>query len=536
MAAKRTANRPAVRGIMLDSARLMEKHSFYFDLLPRLARWGFNTLWWHFCDDQGFGVKLDSHPEIVTPFAFSKPEVRRFVKAAAEVGIDVVPEIETLGHASYITRLPQYAHLADGDRMHFNAACPSQKQTLDLMADILAEIAGLFPSPYLHAGLDEVNFAGCKRCAARGRGKPKWWVYAEHTKAIHKIITSLGKRMIMWADHVEAAPAMLRRLPKDIVMAHWQYRDVEQDKIRRSLDAGFEAIGAPSMAWFGDMILTPTRDYDVMDKMAATAAKLRRKGMLGMVNTWWVPGRFLRDACSPTVAYTGAILGAGGGVDRLGFMRKHARREFGLVDAAATRAIWRLHELPIHMFELQSLCLESTADRFDAIAIARADGFADRLAAVEQCAAALLAGRKKAKRNKPEYDTLILAALMSSTLLNNAKRMADVHEITLRAQRSRNAGAAPSAVAAMLAPAVEALQSIVAAMDDLVPLVAREWNRTRYAADAKKHLADAATSPCGRHMLLGRLARGRLAAKAMLNGFTRGVTACKRGAAVPRWG
>jgi len=536
MAPTRTAKPLAIRGIMLDSARLMEKQSFYFDLLPRLAEWGINTLWWHFCDDQGFGVKLDSHPEIVTPFAFSKPEVRRFVKAAAEVGIDVVPEIETLGHASYITRLPQYAHLADGDRTHFNAACPSQKQTLGLMTDILTEIAELFPSTYLHAGLDEVNFAGCKRCARRGRGKPKWWVYAEHTKAIHAIVTGLGKRMVMWADHVEAAPAMLRKLPKDIVMAHWQYWDVEPDKIRRSLDAGFEVIGAPSMAWFGTMIQPHAGDMDVMDKMAHTASKFRRKGMLGMVNTWWVPGRLLRDAGVPTIAYTAAICNAGRGVDRLGFMRSYARKTFGLVDAAATRAMWRMHELPIHMFEFQSLCLESTADRFDAIAVAKADGFAERLVDVERCAAALLAGRKKVERNRPEYDALVLAALIASALLTNAKRMALVHDSTLKAQRTRDAGAAPAAVAASLAPAAEALLGIVAAFDELVPLVAREWNRTRYANDAKKHLADARTAPCTRDMLLGRLARGRVAINALLRDFAKGVTACKKGAPVPRWG
>ncbi len=66
------------RGLMLDPARLTERHDFYFKLLPQLAEWGFNTLWWHFSDDEGFALKLKSHPELASPYAFTKTEMKRF--------------------------------------------------------------------------------------------------------------------------------------------------------------------------------------------------------------------------------------------------------------------------------------------------------------------------------------------------------------------------------------------------------------------------------------------------------------------------
>lgn len=535
MAAKDERPPMAVRGIMLDSARLMERHGFYVDLLAPLARWGINTLWWHFCDDQGFGVELESHPEIVTPYAFSKAEVRRFLDAAAAVGIDVVPEIETLGHASYITRLPQYAHLADGDPTHFNAACPSQPGTLALMRDILVETAELFDSPYVHAGLDEVNFAGCDRCAERGRGKPDWWVYAEHTKAIHEIITAAGKRMIMWADHVEKAPDMLDVLPNDIVMAHWQYWRVEREPIDRSLAAGFEVIGAPSMSWFGTMIGPRATDLDVVDAMAATAAAWADRGMRGVVNTWWVPGRTIRDACLPAVKYTADVLNAGAGVDRVESARRYLREEFELNSLPAARAIVRLSELALHMNEVQSLCLESTVDRFDAIALARGEGVDERVAAVEQAAEALLAARARIKRNAAPYDALVLAAMTTATCLNNGQRMQAVYDACLEAQRGRNRGVPAQAVAGKLAGAVEALETIAADMKEIVSLVGREWDRTRHRDDPKKHVKDV-DQPCGRDKLLGRLARGHTSVRRTLETFKHEATAVAEGGEIPHWG
>jgi len=68
------------------------------------------------------------------------------------------------------------------------------------------EVAELFPSPHFHAGLDEAQLGDCPRCKRRGRGKLSWWVFVRHVLAIHKVVTGLGKRMVMWADSVEKHP------------------------------------------------------------------------------------------------------------------------------------------------------------------------------------------------------------------------------------------------------------------------------------------------------------------------------------------
>lgn len=56
-----------IRGLLTDPARLTRRRESYFQLLPQLAEWGCNTLWLHFCDDEGQAFRFRSHPELGSP-------------------------------------------------------------------------------------------------------------------------------------------------------------------------------------------------------------------------------------------------------------------------------------------------------------------------------------------------------------------------------------------------------------------------------------------------------------------------------------
>jgi len=260
-------------------------------------------------------------------------------------------------HARAITSLPQYAELADGGEGHgFNAICPSHPRTLPLLKEIIAEVAELFPSRYFHAGMDEVNVGDCPRCRRRSRGRPRWWLYAQHLKAIHQAVAAAGKEMIVWADHVEHDPAMLKSLPRDLILAHWQYRAIRPEPIRRSLRAGFRVIGCPALCHSGDMIMPNRANFENMDAMTATLRRGARGGeVLGLVNTWWAPWRGLRDAYLPAVADTGAMVRQAGPVRRAAFMARLCRQLFGIGGAAGRLILGPTHvlepEVPVENFE-----------------------------------------------------------------------------------------------------------------------------------------------------------------------------------------
>ena len=112
--------RPAFkyRGVMLDLARLTERHDYYLSFLPWLSKWGYNLLHLHFTDDQGCALRFPSRPELATPHAFTADEMREFAAEARRHGLEIVPEIECWGHTDFITRLKRYRHLRELSLIH----------------------------------------------------------------------------------------------------------------------------------------------------------------------------------------------------------------------------------------------------------------------------------------------------------------------------------------------------------------------------------------------------------------------------------
>ena len=538
MTTKRKApqrRRLKIRGLMLDPARLTERHEFYFDLLPKLARWGFNTVWWHFVDDEGFALKIDSHPEIVSPYAFTKAEMRAFITEAAELGIDVVPEVETLGHAEYITRLPQYAHLANGEAAGFNAICPSHRDTLPLLRGIIEEVAELFESPYFHAGMDEVSFAGCPRCARRAKGKPKWWIYAQHVKAIHGIVTGTGtgKRMIMWADHVEKAPALLRTLPKDIIMGHWQYREVRPDDIKRSVRAGFQVIGAPSMLHAGKVIHPHQTSFTNTEDMIATISRHPRGSALGVVNTWWTPDRILRDTTLPAIAYTGHLLN-GGDTDKVACFHRYLREEYGVRSRPAAQALWDLHQYMVLRNEMQVLAPACATNIIAAVQFGQQEGLQGRTETLRGAVATLTKARKNVRcdRDRKAFDATLLAGRLAVALLENGFDFVHAYDRYRWAEWLYVCGCKPPETSGALDEATEALEGIVKRIDTFCTRVSDEWDRTRHPRDEKKRVRNV-TQPCRLDIILGRLVRSRAFLQELVKELRRQIAKYRRGGRFP---
>ena len=94
-----------INGVMIDCVRITERTDYYRKLIPQLADWGYNTIFWHFTDDQGCALKLKSRPELSSRYALSRQETEGLIRLAARYGIEVVPEVESLGHTLYITHL-----------------------------------------------------------------------------------------------------------------------------------------------------------------------------------------------------------------------------------------------------------------------------------------------------------------------------------------------------------------------------------------------------------------------------------------------
>jgi len=355
----------SIRGVMLDPARLTESRKTYRDLIAMFGRWGYNTLLWHFADDQGCALRFPSHPELAGPHAYGQREMRELVAYARDHGVTIVPEVECFGHTGFITGRKRYGRLRDGvpGRM-FGAIAPLHPATRTVLRDILTDTAETFDSPYIHAGLDEVGFGANPHTARFLRTRRKWEIFAEHITWLHGVVRGLGRTMMMWGDHLlppskghrldtEAFSARIADLiPKDIVICDWHY-DPKPDPRTMAffVRKGFRVIACPAtVAWgvFGhprQWNLDNLRDFT---RLAAKAAE-RSPHVLGVVNTVWCPARYFPGTTLAGMAYA-AALQINGGRTPARFFESFAAETFG-VRAPGTLAdtLARVHRFAPHM-------------------------------------------------------------------------------------------------------------------------------------------------------------------------------------------
>ncbi len=231
------------RGFMLDSVR----HFFTKDevkvLLDAMALHKLNMFHWHLDDDSGWRLEIQKWPLLtqvgawrtdmmwdLNPRAslcwdgtnyggfYTQAEAREIVAYAAQRHITVVPEIEMPGHSTAaIKAYPQFACGCVGcsnstpslDITNSNASgvfCAARPETMSFLQDVLTEVMGIFPGPYLHIGGDEVNFSNWQKHSLdqelmSSLGLSSYQQYQGYfTQQIANWIKSQGRTMIGWSE------------------------------------------------------------------------------------------------------------------------------------------------------------------------------------------------------------------------------------------------------------------------------------------------------------------------------------------------
>ena len=223
------------RGFMLDVARQFYTVDYVKSCLDWMAMYKLNVFHWHLTDDEGWRVEIKKHPELTETAAWRGPreevppvygsgyhryggyytqeEIREVVRYAAERHIMVMPEIEAPGHSRAIdAAFPELKceYIEEGKhRETQNTWCVGCERGYALLGDILAEVAELFPCPYIHIGGDEVNkeyWENCRRCAAvKEREGLSNSAELQHyfITRVDSLVRGVGKRMGGWSEMMD---------------------------------------------------------------------------------------------------------------------------------------------------------------------------------------------------------------------------------------------------------------------------------------------------------------------------------------------
>ena len=202
--------------------------------------------------------------------SLTKAEAVRLRAIADDLGVTLVPQVNVFGHAANargcagkhatLDLAPEYQPLFE-PLMGWNW-CLSNPEAKRVLKEYLAEVHEAFGKPpYFHLGCDEATPPSCPECS---KGCYADLVVA-HIAELSAAVRALGARPIVWHDMFLASgdrrfardycfgtgemAARAERLPRDVVIAEWNYLKPYDDgdfpAIRHFHEMGFDVLTCP---------------------------------------------------------------------------------------------------------------------------------------------------------------------------------------------------------------------------------------------------------------------------------------------------
>ncbi|MDL1956537.1 MAG: beta-N-acetylhexosaminidase [Candidatus Desulfofervidus auxilii] len=195
-------------------------------------------------------LKYSSHPEISSPNALSKNQLRDIINFAKKRYFIVIPELNLLCKqerllAPAYPRLIQHKLLQKSKR--FLCYDPKKKEVYKIVFDLIEELLNLFHPEYFHIGHDE--------CFGMHKYNPpiSYRLFAKDINIITDFLFKKGVRTIIWSDMLKKEKnggykqmyKAIDFINKNVIIADWIYFPQKTySSIIYFRKKGFEVIGA----------------------------------------------------------------------------------------------------------------------------------------------------------------------------------------------------------------------------------------------------------------------------------------------------
>lgn len=241
-------------------------------------------------------IKLDAMKELAWPEAMTKAQALELVQLSRQLGVEVIPAFNILGHAAgcrcsfgkhvVLDQNPRLATLFEPDGWTW---CLTNKDTIALHKEVIAELAAFAgDGRYFHIGCDEAySIATCDNCR---RHEPHE-LFARQVNEMTAFLESINRRPIIWGDFLldrqawqQAVAAnsesnlqthkALDNISRNVIIADWQYEVKSPPLLTLAhfRNHGFDVLGCP---WLG------------FDNVQTVAAAARDANAMGVLLTTW---------------------------------------------------------------------------------------------------------------------------------------------------------------------------------------------------------------------------------------------------------
>ena len=260
-----------------------------------------------------YNYEFESHPELRNPTTLSKADVKKMVEVCRKNNIEVIPQINLLGHQSWAGKLenilkvypqfdetphvkmPEKYEWPNADGLYCKSYCPLHPEVHAIVFAVMDEICDAFETNAFHAGMDEVFYIGddkCPRCSGRDKAE----LFAGELNLIRNHLALKNRKLWMWGDRLidgkttgmgmwEASMNNTHRavdlIYKDVVICDWHYERPDQSAVLFAAK-GFNVVTCP---WKNpENAVKQTQD---MFRFRNSATPQMKERFQGMMQTVW---------------------------------------------------------------------------------------------------------------------------------------------------------------------------------------------------------------------------------------------------------
>jgi len=221
--------------------------------------------------------------------AFTSEQIAGLRHACEVNGIEIIPLVQSIGHAYHVLRHREYSHLRelpDTSQQY----CITNPQVLDFYESLATEVAQALGSRRFHLGGDESRRLGkCPRCASKAKEVGLGGLYAEHVNQLARRLTRHGLCALVWGDIMEDHPEIHEQLDPNIAVIYWNYDAVDWNRpyCLESYGGRGRTVYAGTAARFslqGDATFLYKR---AMRNQSVMTGEAVRNGLAGLIVTDW---------------------------------------------------------------------------------------------------------------------------------------------------------------------------------------------------------------------------------------------------------
>lgn len=300
---KETANFETL-GTMIDCSRngvlLVKTVKF---LLKKLSLMGYNMLQLYTEDT----YKIEGEPFFgYLRGGYSEKALKEIDDYAFDLGIEVIPCIQTLGHLGQMLQWPRFLHLRDTSEVLLADA----QETYVMVRKMIQAATKPFRTKKIHLGMDETHGLGHGRYHSifgQYNYKDPTRIFIDHLSRVNAICVEMGLQPCIWSDMLfclnaknnsllgyydsQQPTASVEGIPSNIELVYWDYYHTSQQSYTSRIQS--HRLLSRKNPWMAGGSWTWSRFWTALpftfatNKASMNACKQRNSGVKHVFLTIW---------------------------------------------------------------------------------------------------------------------------------------------------------------------------------------------------------------------------------------------------------